>query len=75
MHYNAKIRGAIRDCLDTFPKGGTRREHLAEFTDRLSADPAWTRWEIHEVESTARRIFVRLKQGGEKNRRVVASRQ
>jgi hypothetical protein len=63
MACNVKISDAIRDCLATFPAEGSRRDHLADFAERLSADPAWARWEIHEVESAARRIFIRLKHG------------
>ncbi len=65
MPHDAKINAAVLDCVNTLAVGCSRLDHLAAYADRLSADPAWSRTEIHEVDSAAHKILVKRKHHAE----------
>jgi hypothetical protein len=60
MPPTARINAAIRDCLDSLQPGRPPLDHLATFLERLRAERSFTQSEIHEVETTVRRILSNL---------------
>jgi hypothetical protein len=60
VSHPAKINSAIRECLDDLLPGLLPVAHLANFLERLRADPKWSEYEINEVDAGVRRILADL---------------
>lgn len=52
-----KINAAVRECLDACYKSEQPLNCLADYAMRLRGHPDWREAEIHEFETTVRRIL------------------